>query len=85
MRIFIILTVILKLTLTISGYQLAFNNYIAGFFLSVPGIIAGISMLIFAVLFIYYEFAVIILFTAARLRGSRISIYSAMYKAWLRV
>ena len=51
-----ILTVILKLTLTISGYQLAFNNFIAGFFLSVPGIIAGIFMLIFAVLFIYYEF-----------------------------
>jgi glycerophosphoryl diester phosphodiesterase len=52
---------ILTLTLTVSGYQLAFNGFIVSFFLSVPGIVAAFILLILSSVFTYAELSVLIL------------------------
>lgn len=52
---------ILNLALTVSGYQLAFNDFIAGFLLTVPGITAAIVLIILSSIFTYIELAVLVL------------------------
>lgn len=55
-----LLSLIVKLGLTVSGYHLVFNDFIAGFFLSPLGLLAGAVILIISVLYVYFEYGVII-------------------------
>jgi glycerophosphoryl diester phosphodiesterase len=52
---------ILTLTLTVSGYQLAFNGFMVSFFLSAAGIVAALVLLILSSVFTYAELSVLIL------------------------
>lgn len=76
-----LLTVILQLMLTITGYQLAFNGNIWGFFLTLPGIVAAVLLIVLSAVFIYYEFAVIILLAYGCKCGQPVTLWGAMQRA----
>lgn len=69
-----ILSFVLQIMLTISGYQIAFNGSILGFFTTIPGLIAGAFLFIISSLFIYFEFAFIIMLINTYVQGSGISL-----------
>ena len=65
---------VLNITLTVSGYQLAFNDFTLGFLLTVPGVIAAVVLLALSSLFTYIEFAVLITLSGYGLQGKRPSL-----------
>lgn len=74
---------IFNLMLAITGYQLAFNSLIVGFFLTVPGVIAIILCLLLAIIFIYWEFASLIILFYQKAKGEENSIQRIMKLALL--
>lgn len=78
-----LLSFILGFMLTISGYQLAFNELIVGFFLTAPGIIAAVLLIIISAIFTYFEFSVIILLVYYYKQGQYISLTHVIKKAIL--
>lgn len=76
-----LLSAIMQGVLKISGYDLAFNEEIAGFYTNISGIIGTIILCILASLLVYYEFAVIILMVYYRYMGAPLSLADAMKMA----
>lgn len=60
---------ILGITLTVSGYQLAFNDFMLGFLFTVPGVIAAACLLALSSALTYIEFAALITLSGYGLRG----------------
>lgn len=76
-----VLSGILQSALKISGYHIAFNGDIAGFFTNISGIIGGIIVCILAALLAYFEFAVIILMIYMRYQGFDVTLPEVMKQA----
>ena len=76
-----LMTFFLQLMLITSGYQIAFNDSIMGFFTTVQGFTAAFILLSAAVLITYLEFACIILFSKEYLSGNRIRLTTIIRQA----
>lgn len=76
-----LLTGFLQLMLNISGFQLALNDDILGFFLTVPGIVAAVVLIVVSALFIYFEFAVVIILCYCGISGHDVTLRGAMGRA----
>lgn len=77
-----LLTLVLQLMLRITGYQLVFNKDILGFFITPPGIIAAVVLIVLSALFIYYEFAVIIIVGHCCINGCEVTLQGAMERGF---
>lgn len=55
-----IISQVWKFALTVSGYHLVFNDSILSFFLTIPGILASLVILLIVTVIIYFEYCVII-------------------------
>lgn len=76
-----LLGLIMQQALNISGYEVAFNGDIAGFYTNASGIIGTILLCIFAALLAYFEFAVLILMIYYRYTGQPFSLAYSMKMA----
>ena len=76
-----LLSLIMQQALNISGYEMAFNGDIAGFYTNAAGIIGTIVLCIFAAFLAYFEFAVLILMIYYRYMGSPFSLADSMKMA----
>lgn len=77
-----LLLAFLQLMLQVTGHQLALNDEILTFFLTVSGIIAAVVLIVISALFIYYEFAVIIILAYCGVKGHDITLRGAMGQGW---
>ncbi|MCI8646372.1 MAG: hypothetical protein HFE76_06125 [Firmicutes bacterium] len=76
-----LLSLIMQQALNISGYEMAFNGDIAGFYTNAAGIIGTIVLCIFAAFLAYFEFAVLILMIYYRYMGIPFSLADSMKMA----
>lgn len=76
-----LLGIIMQQALNISGYEMAFNGDIAGFYTNAAGIIGTVLLCIFAAFLAYFEFAVLILVIYYRYTGSSFSLADSMKMA----
>lgn len=72
---------IIQWALKLSGYHIAFNGDIAGFFTNLPGIIGTLIICLLAAFLAYFEFAVIILMIYSQYRNDPLSLSEAMKQA----
>ncbi|MDO4288653.1 MAG: glycerophosphodiester phosphodiesterase family protein [Eubacterium sp.] len=73
-----VFSLITQSLLTISGFNLAFNENIGAAFLNLPGVLGALLLLLAAGLLIYYEFAVVTLLICRRLQKRPVSLVVAM-------
>lgn len=76
-----VLALVMQQALNISGYEMAFNGDIAGFYTNAAGIIGTVILCIFAALLAYFEYAVLILMIYYRYTGNRFSLADSMKMA----
>lgn len=76
-----LLSAIMQKALRLSGYQVAFNSEIAGFYTTAPGIISTILICILAGLLAYFEYAVLIVMIYYCYTGQRVSLADSMKMA----
>lgn len=76
-----LLSAIMQSALNLSGYEVAFNNEIAGFYTTIPGIIATVVVCILAGFLAYFEYAVLILMIYYRYTGQPTSLSDSMKMA----
>lgn len=76
-----VLGFIMQQALNISGYEMAFNGDIAGFYTNAAGIIGTVILGIFAALLAYFEYAVLILMIYYRYTGTHLSLADSMKMA----
>ena len=76
-----LLSAIMQGALSLSGYEVAFNNEIAGFYTTIPGIISAIVICVLAGFLAYFEYAVLILMIYYRYTGNPVSLADSMKMA----
>lgn len=76
-----LLSGILQSALKITGYNIAFNDDIAGFLTNLPGLIGALIICILAALLAYFEFAVIILMIYSQYSNTPMRLPEAMKQA----
>lgn len=75
---------IIQWALKLSGYHIAFNGDIAGFFTNIPGIIGTLIIGILAAFLAYFEYAVIILMIYSQYKGQPMQLSETMKQALTR-
>lgn len=76
-----ILAKILEFSLQITGFQIAFNNSIWEFFLTLEGILTAVILIILSAICVYFEFAVLILLIYYAQQDIRIPLFSVIRRA----
>lgn len=76
-----ILSGIMQGALNATGYNIAFNGDIAGFFTNIPGIICALIICLLAAFLAYFEFAVIILMIYSIYKNEPMELPQAMKKS----
>lgn len=76
-----VLSGILQSALNITGYNIAFNDDIAGFLTNIPGLICTIIICLLAALLAYFEFAVVILMIYSQYQNTPMQLPEAMKQA----
>lgn len=76
-----VLSGILDFSLQITGFQIAFNNSIWEFFLTLEGIITALILIILSAICVYFEFAVLILLTYYAEQDIRIPLFAVIRRA----
>lgn len=76
-----LLSLLMQILLSVSGDELAFNDQIWHFMLTVPGIIAVVVLAALSILLVYFEFAVIIGLAQQAATGGKASIRKAIVHA----
>lgn len=76
-----VLSAIMQRALNLSGYHIAFNGDIAGFFTNIPGIIGTIIICLLAAFLAYFEYAVILLTIFSHFKKQPLQLAEAMKQA----
>lgn len=67
--------VILSITLLVSGYQIALNDFMLGLLFTVPGAIAAVLLIVLSSVLTYVEFAVLIILSGYGMQSKRPSLH----------